>query len=63
MPKLLEIKNKANIPLSFRIQVELGDGETQPDDEIVQSINLLLGDINDGFQLDKQLFVMVYFSA
>ena len=53
MPQLLEIKNKANIPLSFRVQVEFGDGETQPDDETVHSINLLLGDINDGFQLDK----------
>jgi hypothetical protein len=51
IPKLLEIKNKANIPLSFRVQVELGDGETQPDDETVQSINLLLGDIKSDFQL------------
>jgi len=53
MPKLLEIKNKVNIPLAFRVQVGLGDGQTQPDDETVRSINLLLGDINDGFQLEK----------
>jgi hypothetical protein len=54
MPKLLEIKNKANIPLAFRIQIELGDGENQPDDETVQSMNSLLSDIVDGFELEKQ---------
>lgn len=53
MPKLLEIKNKANIPLTFRVQVELGDGKNQPDDETVKSMNLLLGDIRDDFQLDE----------
>jgi hypothetical protein len=53
MPKLLEIKNKANIPLSFRVQVEFGDGQTQPDDETVRSLNLLLADISDDFQFEK----------
>ena len=53
MPTLLEIKNKANIPLAFRVLIELGDGQTQPDDETVQSMNLLLGDINDGFKFEK----------
>jgi hypothetical protein len=53
MPKLLEIKNKANIPLAFRVRIELGDGENQPDEETVQSINVLLKDINDEFQFEK----------
>ncbi|MFH1969016.1 MAG: hypothetical protein ABIJ53_01720, partial [Verrucomicrobiota bacterium] len=53
IPRLLEIKTKANIPLAFRVQVEFGDGQTQPDNETVQSMNLLLGDIRDGFQLKK----------
>jgi hypothetical protein len=53
VPKLLDIKNKANIPLAFRVQVELGDGQTQPDDETVRSMNLLLGDISDDFQFEK----------
>jgi hypothetical protein len=53
MPKLLEIKNKANIPLAFRVQIELEDGQTQPDDETLQSMNLLLGDVSDGFQLEQ----------
>jgi hypothetical protein len=51
MPKLLEIKNKANFPLAFRIQIEIGNGETQPDDETIRSINLVLKDINDKLQL------------
>lgn len=54
MPKLLEIKNKAKIPLAFRVLIELGDGENRPDDETVKSINSLLGDIKDGFQLERQ---------
>ena len=53
MPKMLEIKNKANIPLTFRVQLELGDGENQPDEETMQSVNQLLGDIKDGFKLEK----------
>jgi hypothetical protein len=53
MPKMLEIKNKANTPLTFRVQLELGDGENQPDEETVQSMNQLLGDIKDGFKLEK----------
>jgi hypothetical protein len=53
MPKLLEIKNKANIPLAFRVLIELGDGEKQPDEETVQLVNLLLNDIKDGFKLEK----------
>jgi hypothetical protein len=53
MPKLLEIKNKANIHLAFRIQIEIGDGETQPDDDTIRSINLVLKDISDKFQLGE----------
>jgi hypothetical protein len=53
IPKLLEIKNKANIPMAFQVQIELGDGETQPNDETIKSINQLLGDISDGFQFVK----------
>jgi DNA-directed RNA polymerase subunit H (RpoH/RPB5) len=53
IPKLLEIKNKANIPMAFQVQIELGDGETQPDDETIKSINRILGDISDRFQFVK----------
>jgi hypothetical protein len=52
VPNLLEIKNKANIPLVFRVQIELGDGQTEPDDETVQTMNVLLADIKDDFQFE-----------
>lgn len=51
VPKLLEIKNKSNIPLTFKLQIELGDGQTQPDDETVRAMNALLRGIRDDFQL------------
>lgn len=53
IPKLLDIKNKAIIPMAFQVQIELGDGETQPDDETIISINRILGDISDGFKFVK----------
>ena len=52
MPKLFTIKNKANIPLAFRVQLELVDGQTPPDDEIVRSLNVLLEDVKDDFQFE-----------
>lgn len=54
IPQLLEIKNKAKVPLTFRLQIELGDGETEPDDETVRVMNQLLNDINESFQLKKR---------
>jgi hypothetical protein len=51
IPQLLEIKNKADIPLAFRVRIELGDGKTQPNDETVRAVNQLLNDISEGFQL------------
>lgn len=51
IPQLLEIKNKADVPLAFRVRIELGDGVKQPDDETVRAVNQLLNDVSDGFQL------------
>ncbi len=53
VPKLLEIKNKAKVPMAFRVQIELGDGKNRPDDETIQSMNLLLKDISEEFQFDS----------
>jgi hypothetical protein len=39
--------------MAFQVQIELGDGETQPDDETIKSINRILGDISDRFQFVK----------
>jgi hypothetical protein len=51
IPQLLEIKNKANAPLAFRVQIEFGDGTSKPADEYMAAINGLLSGLKDGFAL------------
>ncbi len=51
IPQLLEIKNKANLPLAFSVRVEFGDGEKTPDSDSVAAINKLLESINEDFKL------------
>ncbi len=51
MPKLLEIKAKANIPLRFHVRIELGDGKTKPTDDISKAINSILNNVKEGFDL------------
>jgi len=51
VPKILEIKTKANIPIKFGIRIEVGDGKTKPDTTSVEKINRILEDIKNGFGL------------
>ena len=51
MPKLLDIKAKTNIPIKFRVKIELGDGKARPSEEIAQEINKLLADLKEDFRL------------
>lgn len=51
MPQLLEIKNKSGSPLVFRVQIEFGDGESEPNAESKAAINSQLGSLKEGFQL------------
>ncbi len=51
IPELLEIKNNANTPLVFRVQIEFGNGESTPDAESASAINKLLESLKDGFAL------------
>jgi hypothetical protein len=51
MPKLLEIKAKAQIPIKFRVQVEVGGGQTAPASDVAERINAILRDLKDGFEL------------
>jgi hypothetical protein len=53
IPQLLEIKNKANIPLTIRLLLEFGDGETPLDEETIQALNQLLGNVNKDLKLEK----------
>jgi hypothetical protein len=47
IPQLLEIKNKANMPIKIHIQIELGDGERMPDKKIICTLNQLLSNVNE----------------
>ncbi|HEV8713050.1 MAG TPA: hypothetical protein VGX03_09505, partial [Candidatus Binatia bacterium] len=52
VPQILEIKAKANVPIKFRVQIELGDGKEAPPDDVVMQINKLLGELKDAFMLE-----------
>jgi hypothetical protein len=52
MPQLLEIKAKANVPIKFRVEIELGDGKESPPDDVAMQINKLLGELKDAFRLE-----------
>jgi len=51
IPQLLEIKNKSGSPLVFRVQIEFGDGVTEPNAESKDAINDLLESLKKGFHL------------
>ena len=51
IPSLLEIKNKANTPLVFRVRIEVGDGENDPDAESANAVSELLESIREDFKL------------
>jgi hypothetical protein len=53
IPQILEIKNKANIPLVIKVRMEIGDGNKRPDDETLKSLNTLLENIDDKFRFKK----------
>jgi hypothetical protein len=53
IPQLLEIKNKANVPLTIRVLLEFGNGETPPDEETIEALNQLLSNVNKDFRLNK----------
>lgn len=51
IPQLLEIKNKANAPLVFRVQIEFGDGVQKPDAQCTNEVNELLEGLKPGLKL------------
>ena len=51
IPQLLKIKTKSNLPMTFHVQIELGDGHEEPDEASTQDVNDLLEEIKDGFKL------------
>lgn len=51
MPKLLEVKTKANLPVRFYIRIELGDGKTKPPAEAAKEVNTILKGVKDDLEL------------
>jgi len=51
IPKLLKIKTKKNVPIRFRISIEMGDGKAVPPSEVTEEVNKVLKDVKDDLQL------------
>lgn len=51
VPQLLEVKNKAGMPLVFRLQIEFGDGKNTPSADATNALNELLKDVNEDLEL------------
>jgi len=53
VPKLLQIKNKANVPLRFHVRIEMGDAKTAPPAESAKQANELLKSVREGFKFKQ----------
>lgn len=51
LPKLLDVKAKTNVPITFRVEVSVGDGKEPPPKEAVDAVNELLRKIKEDFYL------------
>ena len=51
VPKLLEVKNKSNVPIRFQVRIEMGDGKMMPSAEAAQKANAILKGVKEGLQL------------
>jgi hypothetical protein len=51
VPKLLEIKAKAGIPIRFHARIEVGDGKTRPAEEVANQLNALLKRVDEDLEL------------
>ena len=51
VPELLKIKDSAEAPLVFRIQIEFGDELKVPPPAEIEKINALLGKLKQGLKL------------
>jgi hypothetical protein len=50
MPRLLEVKAKANLPVRFKVRVELGDGQEVPSPELAGQLGDILGEVKGEFR-------------
>ena len=50
VPKLLDIKAKSKIPIRFKLQLELGDGEKSPSKAVAAEVAKLLTEISENLR-------------
>ncbi len=46
------MKKKSNTPIKFIIRIELGDGVTKPDDDVVNKNNTILKGVKEDLQFN-----------
>ena len=51
IPKLLEVRAKAGLPIRFHVRIEVGDGQTAPTKDIIRDVNTLLQRIDKNLTL------------
>ena len=51
LPDLVEVRAKTNVPISFKVQISVGDGKQVPPREAVDAVNEVLERIKAGFRL------------
>lgn len=51
IPKLLEVRAKAALPIRFHVRIEVGDGQTAPTKDIIRDVNTLLQRIDKNLTL------------
>lgn len=51
VPQILGVKTKYNLPVRFRVSIEVGDGKVAPPEDAKAELNVLLENLKDGFAL------------
>lgn len=54
IPALMEIKAKAQVPMTFHVRLEVGDGVSIPSGGVLDEINSLLSDFDPGFRVGSE---------
>ena len=51
VPRLLDIKAKTNVAMRFHVRLEIGDGETPPEQSVLDDVNDALEGLGDSFRV------------
>ncbi len=51
VPKLLELKAKAKVPVRFQVRIEVGDGIALPPPAMAEQVNKILATVKDDFRV------------